>query len=270
MQRFDDPATFSIQFSCSPIATQPMTAMGMEVWGHGGAARVVGLSATDDGGVMLRSIQTQPEPGGNDATNPRVAFYRSRLEPSRAHHTFDTIRAALASSILKGAVPPSDGAPSESMTMTTARLSLEVYLNDAAGAHAERAYSGYVGSFRATERVPVVVAWQALASGTAPAEAAQNTPEELDRELLLKVWSAARQRPWFAERALLQAAAIAGSPRLIPLIVPALSSEQPRMQQLAVAALAAISGWDVRRDASGAERPWATVVADYMRECSAE
>jgi hypothetical protein len=247
-----------------------MEAMGIEVLGHGGAARVVGLSTGGNGGLTLRSMSTQADPGSRDGADAKVIFQHSSVEPLRAHHTIDTIRAALASTIVKGTPSTKDDPPSEAMTMTTARLSIEIYLHDAAGARAERAYSGYFGSFRAAERMPVGVAWQALSSGMTSATGAQSTPEDADRELLLRVWSKTRQRPWFAERALLQMAAVAGSPPLVPLIVPALSSEAPRMQQLAVAALAAISGWDARRDANGNERPWAEVVADYKRECSEE
>ena len=63
-------------------------------------------------------------------------------------------------------------------------------------------------------------------------------------------------------------AVAAGSPRLIPLILPALSSDEQQSQELAVAALAASTGWDVRRDASGNQRPWLDVLGDYRRQCS--
>lgn len=267
MQQFDDPAGYRIQFACSPVTAQPLTAMGIEVFGHGGAARLVGLSADGNGGVSLRTIRVlgNVDESQTDTTS-KVTFHRSLVDASRGNHALDTMRAALVASIHKGA-PSNNGSPSESMTMTTSRVSLELYLRDAAGGHVGRAYSGYAGSFRAVERVPVSVAWQAL-TDLAPVEASQDTAEPLDRDLLFKVWSQTRQRPWFAERALLQMAKAAGSPRLIPLIVPALDSDEPQMQQLAVAALAAITGWDARRDANGVERPWPDVVSDYARECS--
>ena len=102
----------------------------------------------------------------------------------------------------------------------------------------------------------------------APGESAPQAVDDRDRALLYAVWKQARERTWFAERALLQMASVAGSPPLIPLVVPALDSDEPKVQALAVAALASASGWDVRRDTNGNERPLPDVVRDYKRECS--
>jgi hypothetical protein len=73
--------------------------------------------------------------------------------------------------------------------------------------------------------------------------------------------------PWYVTRALLLLAAHAGSAELVPPIVELLGSEHDDIQSLSVAALAAISGRDLRRDTSGNTRPLNEVVADYRRDC---
>ena len=269
MQGFGAPIPVTVGFDCSPIAEPPLTAMGIEVTGHlGFAARAAGFGVDRDGALVLRTIHTQ-DAGANGANTPaNVVVRRRRVEASQASRSLDRTRAALAANIQKKPpTPTKDGLTSEFSTLTNVRVSLEVYLNDARGHHAERSYSGPMGSFRAEERLPVALAWQALTE-MAPGESAPQAVEDLDRELLYAVWKQTSERTWFAERALLQMATIAGSPPLIPLVVPALDSDEPTVQALAVAALASASGWDVRRDANGNERPLADVVNDYKRECS--
>jgi hypothetical protein len=111
------------------------------------------------------------------------------------------------------------------------------------------------------------MAWQALTE-MAPAETPRGTVEAADRELLLRVWKQASKRPWYAEQALLTMATAAGSPALIEQIVPSLESDLPRTRELAVAALAAITGWDARLDSQGLPRALPEVVDEYRRECA--
>jgi hypothetical protein len=265
IRKIDEPHAFRVEFSCSPIAVQPLAVEGLEVFGHAGIASVVGVQQTNaEGRAVKRTIRVKL---GSAGAQSRVEFSREEIEASRAGRALDSVRAALAARIHEVSPPSSDGTGSESMTMSTSLLLRELYMSDARGGHAERAYAGYVGSFRAFERVPVAVAWRALAA-MAPSEAPPETVEEADRQLLQRVWQRTSARPWYAEQALLGMAAVAGSPDLIDRIVPALGSDLPRTQELAVSALAAITGWDARIDVDGRDRPLSDVVRDYRRECS--
>jgi len=44
-------------------------------------------------------------------------------------------------------------------------------------------------------------------------------------------------------------------------------AEDVEVQRLAVVALVAITGWDLRKDGDGNARPLADIVADYRRAC---
>jgi hypothetical protein len=54
---------------------------------------------------------------------------------------------------------------------------------------------------------------------------------------------------------------------LLRAIVARLDSKDVEVQRLAVAALVAITGWDLRKDGDGNARPLADIVADYRRAC---
>jgi hypothetical protein len=152
----------------------------------------------------------------------------------------------------------------------SANMSLEIELRDTLGAVLRRAWQGYEGSLDAANRVPVQYAWRALGKAATESTVVQG-PEPEDRALLSAAWlhgAGSFERPWYALRALLILAARAGSPELIAAIVKQLDSEDTEVQRLAVDALAAITGRDVGRDASGSERTLSDLVADYQRECT--
>lgn len=176
---------------------------------------------------------------------------------------------ALAARISTQREPPPSGeidlAPIETSDNVS---STELRLRDRRGGELRASWDGHVDNERAAERVPIQFAWQVLAA-LLP-DATVNTADPADRALLQEVWVEHASRSWYAEQGLLALASGAGSPELIPYLVTALDSELPRTQELSVAALAAITGWDARRDATGSLRPLPEVVADYRRECAAQ
>ena len=152
---------------------------------------------------------------------------------------------------------------------TPAHLSLELVLDDAVGGTAVRAWQGYRGTLDAESRVPIEVAWEML-SRTAVERNVSRDADPEDRALLRDVWlhgAANFDRPWYATRGLLLLASKAGSAELIPELVEQLSSSDAEAQRLAIDALAAISGLDLRRDATGKRRTLSELVGEYRREC---
>jgi hypothetical protein len=118
-----------------------------------------------------------------------------------------------------------------------------------------------------TPHVLLEIAWESIAAWMTDHFAARAVEPE-DRVMLAEVWAEADARPDWANDRLLELAATLGSPQLLPSILPSLDHPNEATRIRAVNALASITGWDARRDASGKLRELAEVVADYKRECS--
>jgi hypothetical protein len=263
-----------VEFQCSPVAEVPAEILALHVSGHGGSTRVVQLQRLPDYRFALRILRAHPDeidasaaadaaPGASS-----VEFARATLAERPLLAAFERMSAALAARVsTQRESPPSGQVALAPIETSDNKFLIELRLRDRTGGEIRAFWDGHVDNERAAERVPVQFAWQALA--VLLPEATVNTAEAADRALLREVWSEHASRSWYAEQGLLALASEAGSPELIPYLVSALDSELPRTQELSVAALAAITGWDARRDATGSPRPLPEVVADYRRECAA-
>jgi hypothetical protein len=259
-----------VEFPCSSLRQPPVRVLAVQISGHGGGTRVVELQALPEHQFRLRTLRVQPDDfDATSAITPgHVAFSRADVPEALLAGALDRVRTALAARISTERTPPPPGQVDLGPIETSDDLiALELLLRDGSGHELERSYHGYVDNLDAASRVPVQFAWSALAAAL-PEAAPSDLAEDADRALLRAIWSKGSPRPWYAEQALLALATAAGSPPLIPYIVADLDAEALRTRALAVTALAAISGWDVRRDASGKPRPLPDVVADYRRECT--
>jgi hypothetical protein len=180
---------------------------------------------------------------------------------------FDHIRTALIARVVTERKPP----PENQIALGPIEISddltlVEVRVRDVRGAELHRHYAGYVGNVDAHERVPVQLAWQAI-EALLPATIPHGVADAGDRALLRTVWAGSASSTWYGEQGLLALASSAGSQELIAPITTALGNPSPFTRGLAVSALAAVTGWDARREDSGGVRPLDAVVADYQREC---
>jgi hypothetical protein len=259
-----------VEFQCSPLAEVPSEIIALHVSGHGGSTRVMQLERLPDHRFALRMLRAHPHeidasaaPGAS-----AVEFARATLAERPLLAAFESMRVALAARISTQREPPPSGQVDLAPIETSDNMFLiELRLRDRAGGELRACWDGHVDNESATERVPVQFAWQALAA-LLPAGTV-STADAADRALLREVWSEKALRSWYAEQGLLALASGAGSPELIPYLVSALDSELPQTQALSVATLAAITGWDARRDSTGSTRPLPEVAADYRRECAA-
>jgi len=261
-----------VAFPCTAVRAQPAEVLAVVVAGHGGHARVVGIQSLGSRTFRARVLRVSTGGGPNHAATGAVEFFRTDLPASSVTDLFDRMRTALAARVTTEQRPPEAGAIELGpVGISSANISLEIELRDTLGAVSRRAWQGYEGSLDAANRVPVEYAWRALGKAAIESTAVQG-PEPEDRALLSAAWLhgvGSFERPWYALRALLILAGRAGSPELIPAIVKQLDSEDTEVQRLAVDALAAITGRDVRHEASGGERTLGDLVADYRRECTA-
>jgi hypothetical protein len=257
-----------VDYPCTSVRLQPAHARAFAVYGHAGATALVGASVIGSDTVRVRLLRGVTGGGPTDVPVGSPEFIRRDVPAAAFVATFDRMRTALAARISTRLRPQ---ARSESWTSSSKNVALEVELRDGLGGTSRRAWAGYAGSFRAEDRAPVELAWQALLESV-DAEHAHiaHEPEPEDRALLAEAWRArfdGYERPWYTTEALLLLATRAGSPDILPFVVPQLDSERERHRRFAVDALAAITGFDARREGSGTARSLARVVADYRREC---
>ena len=265
----DEGLIVKVDFPCSPIDENPASMAAVWVAGHGGATRVVEIKRSERDRFVARTMEAVPRTF--DATNlagPRSNFSRVEVPEAEVTRAFDRIRTALAARVVTERRPvPGDQIALGPIAISDDLTLVEVRLRDMRGVEFDRHYAGYVGNVDANERVPVQLAWQAL-EAVLPAATPRDSADSNDRVLLRTIWAGSASTTWYGEQGLLALATSAGSQELITPITRALGNPSPFTRGLAVSALAAITGWDARRDESGAVRPLEAVVADYQRECA--
>ena len=149
------------------------------------------------------------------------------------------------------------------IAVTSTNVFVKAHLEDLEGEILARQWTGYPGTDQ-PDRLSVELALETLIQAVAPVFVARPVTED-DRLFLADAWDG--DTPWFAEVPLLTLAGAAGSPALLRAIVARLDSKDVEVQRLAVVALVAITGWDLRKDGDGNARPLADIVADYRRAC---
>ena len=261
-----------VQFPCTTVSAAPASIRAVVVGGHGGYARVVGVSASTPDTFRVRVMRVSLAGPNLDPPGP-VEFFRRDATASVVGTLFDRMRTALAARVTTEWRPPSslDRIELEPYGVSSASWSLELTLQDTGGAASTRAWPGRLGTLGAEDRAPTELAWRFLSEVTLEGTASRD-PEAEDRELLTVAWSqstAGFERPWYVTPALLRFAARAGSEGVLPRVVEQLDSKEPEVRSLAVDAIASITEYDTRRGPDGNLRPLDDVVAEYRRECSA-
>jgi hypothetical protein len=124
----------------------------------------------------------------------------------------------------------------------------------------ERRYAGSTSNLAAPELVPLELAWQIL-SEPAPTWQRTSTTETASRALT-DIWPTTPSEPWELSRFLSLAYALP-SPQLTAQLLNALDSPDPSVTTLAVNALAAATGQDLRRNPDGTIRSLSEIVTAY-------
>lgn len=266
----DSTGRARLDFACVVVGPSPRTLRALQIFGHGGTANLTAFREQPDGGFQVRRIRLRADGNDRDPPGPRVSFFRANVRAPAVQAAFDNARAAVAARVTVPERPFSaaKGIQLDPLTTSSTDVVVELLAQDGQGHTAERRFEGYIGSLNFPAYTPLEIAWRAL-DDAAPADEARaaSSPEPDDRALLRDAWRSRTGRAPFAAQALLALAAEIGDREIIPLVAADLDAPSPRTQALAVDALAAITRWDVRRDAEGKPRPLAEVVADYRRVC---
>jgi len=251
-----------VTFGCTPLGSPPTRAWALQVFGHGGSARLFGVKRSAAGAYVANGMRVLLHDGGT----PTVELLAQELPLRAVDEKLELIQAALRATA--SAVFPkannSEPLRLRPLSVTTSDVFERMRLEDARGISLDRAWAGYPGTDQ-PDRLAIDLALQHLEQ-LVPQRFAARPATDDDRQLLLEAWESG-ELPWFADAPLLALAGSMGTPELLDKIMTRLGSSHSDVQRLAVDALASITGWDVRNDRDGGVRGLSEVVADYQREC---
>jgi hypothetical protein len=269
MRRYLEPGQrVEVAFDCQRGAG-PWSLSGLRTHGHAGGVTLLSVDARDGDSVVVRAARSARQPA-KLGKPPVVVFAQTSLTRRAARAPLATALAALAAHVTVTEPPASRGAMSSSVTLSDDDEDLELRIMEGATPQ-PRHWDGYVGSAGEPDRAPLEIAWDALSS-TLPARSAAAGPDALDRLTFSRLWVPDhRRRPWVHREMLSLAPVLAAAPDAAQPVAPDMARDigadldapDPELRILAVNALAAVTGRDLRRDATGQVRPLDAVVVDY-------
>jgi hypothetical protein len=257
-------AEIEIAIGC-PVVPDARHVTALAAHGHGGFLSALDLDVDHGPGNVgeVRALRLQPAAapalGGPPA---KISWAVARPRDEAVRHALAFASTALASTIRVVEPPPHGAAHSVAVVATTHDEALEIHVAGRGGQSWSRRWDGYVDSMHAGERVPLEVAWEAL-WGLAGGQVRSAPPDDAQRAAFLRLIEGDSQRPRLVNDGLLEAGAVLATRAVVPSLTPFLQASSERTRTLAVNALATATGTDLRRDATGAVRPLADVVAAY-------
>lgn len=282
-----------IRDGCDRLGDRPSSIVVETSSGHGGSLTLARLDRRTDGGhdLVLLEYNHYTRVAGKDDKDPWQAdsagpltIHRARLDDAVVAPLIDRLRAAAHVEIEEHAPPPrKDGVFLAGASFSSNDYHVALRLADERGHGVQRMFAGYASSgAEQKDGVPLAIAAGALYTLLDdPAVRAQFTEVGADdppaRDLFARVFWAARARGddygyWYVRERLLGMAALLGSAQHLPALVDQLrvggEHSLERSRVLAVNAIAALAGYDVRHDPDGRPRPPASVVADTLAACA--
>jgi hypothetical protein len=255
-----------VTFSCTAAALAGAVHVdGLRVHGHGGNAVQINLDLTPDGGQVRAVRLTGVRNPTLGAPPPGVGVAHAHVTPERARQVLSLVRVALAAHVEVDLPPLVAG---EVQSVSVKASTHDEHIEVAVGTDGARlnvgVWEGYVNTLAEEKRAPLDIAWKAV-SDLLPATFDGAVAAREDRAVFTRLWAMETPRAEWVRDALLGLAATLGDASVAIGATQALGSRHVRTQILAVNALAAATGNDLRRTAAGNVRPLADVVSDYQR-----
>jgi hypothetical protein len=281
-----------IRDGCDRLGAHPSSVVVESSSGHGGSLTLARLDRQADGAYDLVLLEynhyarvagkDDSDPWQADSSGPLVV-HRGRFDAVVMAPLLERLRVAAHVEIEEHEPPPrKDGLLLTGASFSSHDYHVALRLADDRGHGLQRVFAGYASSGDDQKHgVPLAIADEALdtllhdpAVRSSFTELGADDPAA--RDLFARVFWAARARGddygyWYVRERLLGMAALLGSAQHVPALVDQLrvtgehSVERSRI--LAVNAIAALTGYDVRHDAGGKPRPPARVVADTLAAC---
>ncbi len=254
---------------------------------HGPVREIVFEQGSGHGGTLeLTRLRT-----GSDhyaATRISSAHYSgARLEVEHSQLSASALDAALAGARVAmlakpHVVPvfdPASGIGGGSFSFSSNDFHLGLVITDDGGRSNARSFTGYDSSSEQTEIVPMRLATVPIQKLLSAATWTLAKPDDDDRTFFterLLVTLSAEPYWWVRERYLANAKALATraavpalSAQVLRPIADGASGSDVRSRELAIEALATLTGWDPRRDERGGQRTMTEVLAAVRHECAA-
>ncbi len=259
------PSRLEIHRTCDPLADTITRVVIESGYGHGFSLHLWQLERTDDRDWAVSRLDYRGDSADGVASVGRVGA--RVIDPLLA-----ASRVALVSDAFEVTLP------SEGLSLTAAMGSGDfhrvVRLEDDDGDVLERRFTGYPGN--GLEEAPVVVASDALLEVLEAVPLAERPAEPVDRGFFVERYAAAAPHFddeffwWVTERYIVMARSF-GQASLIPSLVERATKpgehSVARARETAVAALAAVTGHDLRVGADGKPRALELAAADYAAAC---
>lgn len=256
-----------VDFGCDSVAEDVRDIDFEDGSGHGGSLRIFHFTREPGDTYDLRAIAY------NDRYNPGIFYARTTIEAKKLDAALPAARVAMLAkmhdvSLYRG----SSISLGASTSFSSNDFHLRVRIADSTGNFLDRGFTGYQSSYDQEARLPMELAAEPLQTALAKITFAKDVPTQADRELFVRHFLVTfDQKPsWWVGERLLEMAPVLGSADIVPAIVDWLvqgDKRDTRIREEAVAALAAITGLDLRKDEGNADRPLEEVIADYVREC---
>jgi hypothetical protein len=263
-------AEISVTFACDPLAGPPIEVVFEYGSGHGQDLALVRLSRRGD---TLEALRLQRP---SYFTHPGSLFEAERAAvPAAALDALLPAVRALVLAKLEERVPEDEAG--RSGFFSSGDFHGLVRLTDAKGHVIERAFTGYPSSEEQLQSMPMTEIEELLYPLV---DHLRWEPVPLDtgaRAFFVWRYLAAGLEPpgraaWWVRERLVMMAESAGTSALIPSLVALATAtgndaSMDRTREEAVASLAVLAGFDLRKDARGEPRPIADAAADYARAC---
>lgn len=286
--------TLEIRDGCDPT-DGPLESVVIEgAGGHGGSLLLAELRRRDDADYDLVVLDYNhyfgAGPQGADdpwteGSNGALEIRRGTLAAASVAPLLTRMRALLALEFEEREPPPRDGVfHGSSYSFSSHDYHAALRLTDARGVGVQRHFTGYASSGpEQRDGVPLAIALGDVYELIGDEALRATWPEvgvddPAARDLLARVFWEERERgerigSWFVRERLLALAARLGGPELAPALLDELGVREgaaiDRVHILALGAIAAITGFDVRHDASGAARPAEAVRVETLAACGA-
>jgi hypothetical protein len=267
--RSNPKARVSVTFRC-PTDSVVGTATGIDglrANGHGGYLFLVGATFDASGAGEVRGVRFKPQSSPTlDGPGPSLEIARAPVTVEAARKTWAIIRAALAAEVhVDVPVPVVGETQSVTAHMTTHDTAIALRILSASAVTTSREWHGYLNNLDEPILAPLDLAWHAVFQ-LLPTSFTPGAAEGEDKQLFLRSWQTKEPRPDWVTEEQLGLASLLGTREILASLMPELESSLPRRRVLAVNALAALTGDDLRRGADGKVRPLPVVVADYRKQ----
>jgi hypothetical protein len=265
----EKPSKLVIDYGCDAAESPPRDVYFEDGSGHGGTLRVTRFRRLPDR-IEVRSIASSHYYGKG------IEVQSGELDARALDGLVETARVAMLARphVVKLRPPAGAGGMGMSAWFSSNDFHLRLSLIDEAGAVTDAGFTGYDGSSSQAQIIPMRMATEGFTKLLATVKLSSTEPTAADREMLTRRFLVTMERKpyWWVEERYVALMAELGTLDAVPALVsvvadPGTNASDERAREGAIAAIAALTGWDARVGPSGAPRTLAEAAGAIVDEC---